>query len=280
MTIVYLNGEFIPLEEARVSVLDRGFIFGDGVYEVIPVYAGHLFRLQAHLNRLEQSLAKIQLVNPLTRSQWQTHLESLVARNGGGDQSIYLQITRGPAKRKHNFPPTVIPTVFMMSDPFTDPPPSPGVKAITLNDIRWLCCDIKAIALLSNVLLRQQAVEAGAVEAILIRDGYVMEGAASSVFVVYQGVALTPPNSNFILPGITRELVLEVMQAAHLPCQESEISLAQLRSADEIWLTSSTNEILPVISLDEVAVGQGQPGELWAKTWQLYQDYKRTLRKV
>jgi D-alanine transaminase len=279
MTIVYLNGEFIPLEEARISVLDRGFIFGDGVYEVIPVYAGHLFRLQAHLNRLEQSLAKIQLVNPLTRSQWQTHLESLVARNGGGDQSIYLQITRGPAKRKHNFPPTVIPTVFMMSDPFTDPPPSPGVKAITLNDIRWLCCDIKAIALLSNVLLRQQAVEAGAVEAILIRDGYVMEGAASSVFVVYQGVALTPPNSNFILPGITRELVLEVMQAAHLPCQESEISLAQLRSADEIWLTSSTNEILPVISLDEVAVGQGQPGELWAKTWQLYQDYKRTLRK-
>ncbi len=280
MTTVYLNGEFIPLEEARISVLDRGFIFGDGVYEVIPVYAGHLFRLQAHLNRLEQSLAKIQLINPLTRSQWQTYLESLVARNGGGDQSIYLQVTRGPAKRKHNFPPTVIPTVFMMSDPFTDPPPSPGVKAITLNDIRWLYCDIKAIALLSNVLLRQHAVEAGAVEAILIRDGYVMEGAASSVFVVYQGVALTPPNSNFILPGITRELVLEVMQAAHLPCQESEISLAQLRSADEIWLTSSTNEILPVISLDEIAVGQGQPGELWAKTWQLYQDYKQTLRRT
>jgi len=280
MTTVYLNGEFIPLEEARISVLDRGFIFGDGVYEVIPVYAGHLFRLQAHLNRLEQSLAKIQLINPLTRSQWQTYLESLVAHNGGGDQSIYLQVTRGPAKRKHNFPPTVIPTVFMMSDPFTDPPPSPGVKAITLNDIRWLYCDIKAIALLSNVLLRQHAVEAGAVEAILIRDGYVMEGAASSVFVVYQGVALTPPNSNFILPGITRELVLEVMQAAHLPCQESEISLAQLRSADEIWLTSSTNEILPVISLDEIAVGQGQPGELWAKTWQLYQDYKQTLRRT
>jgi len=278
MTIVYLNGEFLPLEEARVSVLDRGFIFGDGVYEVIPVYAGHLFRLQEHLRRLEQSLEKIQLVNPLTRNQWQQNLELLIAQNGGGDQSIYLQITRGPAKRKHNFPPVVTPTVFMMSDPFTDPPPSAGVKAITLEDIRWQRCDIKAISLLSNVLLRQKAVEAGTVEAILIREGYVMEGAASSVFIVHQGVAMTPPNGHFILPGITRELALEVMQAAHLPCRETEISLAQLRTADEIWLASSTNEILPVIMLDNVVVGRGQPGELWSKAWQLYQDYKRTLR--
>jgi D-alanine transaminase len=278
--IVYLNGNFLPLEEARISVLDRGFIFGDGIYEVIPVYGGRLFRLPEHLQRLENSLQGIKLANPLTPPQWIETLETLVAHNHGGDQSLYLQITRGPAKREHNFPAQVTPTVFVMSEPLKTPPRSPGVKAITCMDTRWQRCDIKAITLLANVLLRQQAVEVGAVEAILIRDGYVMEGAASNVFIVHQGMAITPPKSQFILPGITRDLVLEVIQAAHLPCRETNIPVEQLYTAEEIWLTSSTREILPVITLDDKPVGPGRPGPVWSQVWQLYQDYKQTLRTM
>lgn len=276
--IVYLNGDFLPLEEARVPVLDRGFIFGDGVYEVIPVYDGRFFRLQEHLQRLENSLNSIKLSNPFTRQQWLDTLESVVARNNGGDLSLYLQITRGPAKRDHNFPDVVEHTVFIMSNPIKTLPPSAGVKAITCTDTRWQRCDIKSIALLANVLLRQEAVEAGAAEAILIRDGYVMEGAASNVFIVDDGVAITPPKNQFILPGITRDLILETMQAAQLPYREALIPEAQLRSAEEIWVTSSTSEILPIISLDDKPVGSGQPGVLWSKVWQLYQDYKQKLR--
>lgn len=278
MTIAYLNGEFLPLEEARISVLDRGFIFGDGVYEVIPVFAGYLFRLPEHLQRLENSLAKIQLANPLTRAQWQTTLETLVARNAGGDQSIYLQITRGPAKREHNFPEHVTPTVFIMTHPFVDPPASKGIKAITRPDTRWQHCDIKTISLVANVLLRQQAVDAGATEAILIRDGYVTEGAATNVFIVENGVAITPPKSQFILPGITRDLVLEIMQTAHLPCREDSVSATQLQNAEEVWICGSISGILPVILLDELPVGSGQPGPVWSHIWQLYQNYKQNLR--
>jgi len=278
MTIAYLNGEFLPLEEARISVLDRGFIFGDGVYEVIPVFAGCLFRLPEHLQRLENSLAKIQLANPLTQSQWQTTLETLVARNAGGDQSMYLQITRGPAKREHNFPEHVTPTVFIMTHPFVDPPTSKGIKAITRPDTRWQHCDIKTISLVANVLLRQQAVDAGATEAILIRDGYVTEGAATNVFIVQNGVAITPPKNQFILPGITRDLVLEIMRAAHLPCREDVVSATQLGNAEEVWICGSISGILPVIQLDELPVGSGQPGLVWSHIWQLYQDYKQNLR--
>jgi D-alanine transaminase len=276
--IVYLNGEFLPLEEARVSVLDRGFIFGDGVYEVIPAYNGHLFRQEAHLQRLENSLKNIKLENPLSREQWIEALESVVAHNNGGDQSIYLQVTRGSAKRNHNFPEQVVPTVFIMSDPIEQQPPSSGVKAITCADTRWQRCDIKSIALLANILLRRQAVEVGAAETILIRDGYVMEGAASNVFVVVDGVAITPPKSQFILSGITRDLILEAMRTAQLSCREANIPEAQLRAADEIWVTSSTREILPVITLDDKPVGLEEPGAVWAKVWQIYQDYKQKLR--
>ncbi len=278
MAIVYLNGEFLPLADAKISVLDRGFIFGDGVYEVIPVYGRRLFRLQEHLQRLENSLQGIKLVNPLTHAQWVETLQSIVAHNPGEDQSVYLQVTRGPAKREHNFPAKIVPTVFVMSDPLLTPPPSPGVSAITCPDTRWQRCEIKAITLLANVLHRQQAVETGAVEAILIRDDHVMEGAASNVFIVQRNVAITPPKSQFILPGITRDLVLEVMQVANLACREEHITIAQLRTADEIWLTSSTREILPVIRLDKRLVGRGQPGPLWQQVWQLYQDYKQRLR--
>lgn len=278
MTIAYLNGKFLPLTDVYIPVLDRGFIFGDGVYEVIPVYGRKLFRLAEHLDRLENSLAQIQLSNPLTHEQWQTALETLVAQNDANDQSIYLQVTRGPAKRHHNFPATVSPTVFMMSDPFTDPAPSPGVKAITCADTRWQKCHIKSISLLGNVLLRQQAVEAGAAEAILIREGYITEGAASNVFIVEKGVVMTPPKGPFILSGITRDLILEVMAGAQLPFQEIAFSETQLRHADEVWVTSSTREILPVTRLDDKQVGQGQPGPVWAKVWQLFQVYKQKLR--
>lgn len=276
--IVYLNGEFLPLSEARISVLDRGFIFGDGVYEVIPVYGGHLFRLQEHLQRLENSLKGIKLPNPFTFPQWLNILETIVVRNNGGDQSIYLQVTRGSAKRDHNFPEPVIPTIFIMSEPLKTLPPSNGEKVITCADIRWQYCDIKSIALLANVLLRRQAVEMEAIEALLIRDGYVMEGAASNVFVVIDGMTITPPKSQFILPGITRDLILEAMQAAQIPCREADISETQLRSADEIWITSSTREIIPIITLDEKPVGSGKPGPVWSQVWQIYQDYKQKIR--
>ncbi len=277
--IVYLNGEFLPLEEARIPVLDRGFIFGDGVYEVIPVYDGHLFRLEAHLQRLENSLNSIKLTNPFTQQQLTDILENLVTKNNAGDQSLYLQITRGVSKREHNFPAGIEPTVFIMSNPIETQKPSTGVKAITHNDIRWQYCNIKAISLLPNVLLRNDAIDAGASENILIRDGYVMEGAASNVFIVVDEVAITPPKSQFILPGITRDLILEAMREANLPCREANIPQTQLHYAQEIWVTSSTREILPVTTLDEKIVGTGEPGPIWLKVWKIYQNYKQKLRE-
>jgi D-alanine transaminase len=278
--IVYLNGEFLPLEEARIPVLDRGFIFGDGVYEIIPVFARHLFRFPEHWERLEKSLNHIKLPNPLSKEQWIEILETVIARNESEDQAIYLQITRGPAKREHNFPANVNPTVFIMSEPLETKPPPTNAKAITCADTRWQQCDIKSIALLANVLLRQQAVEQGSVEAILIRDGYVMEGAASNVFIVTDGTAITPPKNQFILPGITRDLILEVMKAAQLPIREANIPEALLRNADEIWITSSTREIIPITMLDDKPVGTGEPGQLWSQVLQLYQAYKEQLRQM
>lgn len=278
MSIAYLNGTFLPLEQAHIPALDRGFIFGDGVYEVIPVYSGRLFRLDAHLRRLDNSLAAIRLSNPMTHEQWTTMLQQLVEKNQQGDQSIYLQVTRGAAKRKHNFPDKVTQTVFAMSEPLIDMPPSTGVSAITLDDIRWQLCHVKSIALLGSVLLRQQAVEQGAAESILLREGYVTEGAASNVFVIKDGVALTPPEGPFILTGITRDLIIESMQAANLSCQEAHITETALRNADEIWLTSSTREILPVIELDGQPVGEGKPGPVWQQAWDLFQAYKQSLR--
>lgn len=281
--IVYLNGEFLPADQAKVSVLDRGFVFGDGVYEVIPAFGGHLFRLGQHLDRLDRSLAGIRLENPLPRAQWISVLEEVVRRNqsGSADLSVYLQITRGVAKRDHGFPPGVPATVLVMCNPIGPLPAATlehGVAAITLDDIRWLHCNIKAITLLPNILLRQQALDSGAVEAILIRDGIVTEGAASNVFMVKDGVLRTPPVGPRLLPGITRDLVVELAHANGIPCDEAEFRVADLRAADEIWLTSSTKEILPVTQLDGAMVGTGTPGSLWRRMFDLYQDYKSTLR--
>ncbi len=278
---IYLNGEFLPLAEARVSVLDRGFIFGDGVYEVIPCYGRQPFRLTEHLQRLQHSLDAIKLANPLNATGWKELLLQLMERCDADDQSLYLQITRGTASRDHGFPANTPPTVFAMSNPLKAPAPAlleRGASAITLDDIRWRYCHIKAISLLPNVLLRQQALEADADEAILLQDGEATEGAASNLFIVKEGTLITPPKDNRLLPGITRDLVLELASSADIPCLEQSISAAELRDADEIWLTSSTKEILPVTRLDDAATGTGALGPLWRRMHQHYQQYKQHLR--
>ncbi len=275
MTIAYLNGEFLPLENAKISVLDRGFIFADGVYEVIPVYQGRCFELDRHLQRLNNSLNKIQLANPLSTNQWQTLFTELIEKNGGGHRSIYLQITRGVAMRDHKFPSTVTPTILLWSQPFTPPTMSSGLKAITCPDTRWLHCDIKSISLLANVLFRQQAAMAGADEAFLIREGNVTEGAASNLFIVHHGTVITPPKNQFILAGISREVILTVMKKADMTYREENIPETMLRQADEIWLSSSLREVSPVITLDGKSVGTGKPGKMWLQVWELFQQYKK-----
>ncbi len=278
MSIVYLNGEYIPIEQATVSVLDRGFLFGDGVYEVIPVYGGRLFRMEQHIWRLGNSLAGIKLENPYGIAEWGKLLTELVERNGGGELSLYLQVTRGVGQRDHAFPAEPSPTVFAMVSPYPESSEPLGAKAITARDIRWELCHIKAITLLPNALLRQQAVEAGATEAILHRDGIVTEAAVSNVFVVSGREVATPPKSAQLLPGITRDLVVELLQEAGVPCDERAVSLEELVAAEEIWITSSTREIVPIVELDGVPVSGGQPGPVWETAHMLYQDYKARIR--
>jgi len=275
MTIAYLNGEFLPLENAKISVLDRGFIFADGVYEVIPVYQGHCFELDRHLQRLDNSLNKIQLANPLSSNQWKTLLAELIEKNGNGHQSIYLQITRGVAIRDHKFPSVVNPTILLWSTPFIPPVASSGVKVITCPDTRWLHCDIKSISLIANVLFRQQAIIAGADEALLIREGHVTEGAASNLFVVHNNIVITPPKNQFILAGISREVILTIMKKANIIYREENIPETLLRQADEIWLSSSLREVSPVTILDGKPVGTGKPGNMWSQVWKLFQQYKK-----
>lgn len=277
--MIYLNGKFMPLEEAFIPVLDRGFIFGDGVYEVIPAYSRKPFRLQEHLDRLQHSLDGIRLKNPLSNGEWKNLLEQLIAKNSSEDQYIYLHITRGVAKRDHAFPANVPPTVFIMSNPLLPPPAellASGASAITAIDNRWVRCDVKAISLLPNVLLRQLAVDVHALETILIRDGFLTEGAASNIFIVKNNVLLAPPKSHLMLPGITYDVVLELAAENRIPHEIREISENEVRAADEILLTSSTKEIMPITLLDNQAVGGGKPGELFARLHALYQNYKAT----
>ncbi len=284
MSIVYLNGELISAENATVSVFDRGFLLGDGVYEVIPAFNGKLFRLKAHLDRLQDSLDAIRLKNPLSYAQWQEVLEQVIAKNRHPELSVYLQVTRGVAVRDHAFPADAAPGIFIMANSIEKLAESyyvNGVSAITLPDNRWQRCNIKAISLLPNVLLRQQAVEQGAAEAILIRDGNVTEGAASNVFVVHRGKILTPPKGPYILPGITRDLVLELAIENKMDCAEADITEEMLFNADEVWVTSSTKEILPVTKLDAKLVGcgdqAGRPGPVWQVMVEIYRAYKSTL---
>ncbi|MEK6596426.1 MAG: D-amino acid aminotransferase [Pseudomonadota bacterium] len=277
--MIYLNGQFMPIEEACIPVLDRGFIFGDGVYEVIPAYSRKPFRLPKHLDRLQHSLDGIRLKNPFSNDDWKNLLEQVIARNEGEDQYLYLHITRGVAKRDHAFPANVPPTIFIMSNPLLPPPAAllaSGASAITAIDNRWIRCDVKAISLLPNVLLRQMAVDVDAIETILIRDGFLTEGAASNIFVVKDKVLLAPPKSHLMLPGITYDVVLELVAAHQIAHEIREISETEIRAADEILLTSSTKEIMPITCLDGKPVGHGKPGELFTQLHALYQQYKAT----
>jgi len=278
----YLNGEFLPLAEARIPVLDRGFIFGDGVYEVIPVYSRRPFRLPEHLRRLQRSLDAIRLGNPMTDSDWTRLVNDLVARHAGEDQSVYLQVTRGAAKRDHAFPSATKPTVFMMSSPLVTPPREQveqGVPCITATDYRWLKCDVKSVSLLANCLLRQLAAEAGAVEVVLFRDGCLTEASASNVFVVRNGKLLGPPKNHLILPGITYDVVLELAAAKGIAVELRAIPEQEVRSADELWVTSSSKEVLAVATLDGKAVGGGRPGPVFRTLHQAFQEFKRKVMR-
>lgn len=283
MRTVYLDGDFLPLAAAKVSVLDRGFLLGDGVYEVIPVFAGSCFELTAHLARLTASLAAVRMENPLDDVGWRAILSTLIAKNNSGDQALYLQVTRGVSPRDHAFPNGVSPTVFVMSNPLNSVPESyktVGIKAITLEDTRWKNCHIKAISLLPNSLLRQQAVDVGAQEAILLRDGHVTEGAASNVFIVLNGRVITPPKNHEILAGITRDVIFVLTKKAGIPIEERQVTETELRAADEVWVSSSTKEILPITQLDGETVGNGQVGRIWQQVNNLYQQHKRTGSSV
>ena len=270
----YLNGQFLPLEEARISPLDRGFLFADGAYEVIPVYRRRPFLLDSHLARLQRTLAGIALPNPHTAGEWNELLQRVIADSAFADQALYLQVTRGAdGKRDHAFPSAVSPTVFICSTALVAPSAAQrefGVAARRAVDNRWLRCDLKTVALLANVLLRQQASDAGCAEAILLRDGLLTEGSSSNVFVVKDGVLATPLRDHRILAGITRDLVLELAAQHRMPCEVRDISDAELRSADELWLTSSTREVLPITSLDGQPVGTGRPGPVARQMYDWY----------
>ncbi|MET0380119.1 MAG: aminotransferase class IV, partial [Spongiibacteraceae bacterium] len=255
MTTVYLNGKLLPLEQAQVSVMDRGFLFGDGVYEVIPVFGGRCFRLDQHLDRLDCSLAAIHLASPHTHAQWQHICAQLIAElqrdQPAPDQMIYIQVTRGPAPlREHRFPAGVRPTVFAFTRATPASPTLPApIACVTTDDIRWARPDIKSISLLANVLMTQEALDSGSSEAILIRDGQVLEGASSNVFIALNDVLYTAPRSRRILAGITRDLIVELAPQYPLPLREQAIAADDLARAREIWITSSTRDLVPVTSL-------------------------------
>ncbi|MDE0156927.1 MAG: D-amino acid aminotransferase [Gammaproteobacteria bacterium] len=277
MTTVYLNGNFIPLEQAQVPVLDRGFIFADGVYEVIPVFSGKPFRLKEHVKRLRDSLDGISLQLDYDGEKWQSLIDRLLTLNRvTGDSSIYIQVTRGVAERNHFYQAGSTPTVFIYCKPLQETDVSRGVGAALHEDIRWEYCHIKAVALLPNVMLKQYAREKdGSIEAILYRDGYITEGAASNVFIVTGDTVTTPPKSNRLLPGITRDLVVELIGASPYQCREVPVSKAELLQADEIWITSSTLGIAPVVRLDGRPVSGGKPGPVWRDIDTMYQAFKR-----
>lgn len=280
--IVYLNGEYLPLESACVPVMDRGFLFGDGVYEVIPVFGRKLLRIEQHLDRLDNSMARVSMPSLFNHDEWLVLFDELLVRNHGEQRALYLQVTRGVhPKRDIKIVEGYAPTVFAMVlqiDPVSISTLESGINAITVEDFRWHACDIKSISLIANVMMKQQATEVGAADAILVRDGHVTEGTASNLFIVSDGVLITPPNSKLLLPGITRDLVLDIARQHGIACEERDIRAEELAGADEIWLTSSMREIAPVVELDGRKVGDGTAGPVWRKLVALYQETKRQLQ--
>lgn len=282
--MLYLNGQFLRREDATISALDRGCLFGDGVYEVIPVYSRRPFRLAEHVRRLDASLASIQLPNPHTAAEWMALIEAVIARQDYEDQSVYLHVTRGSAgERDFPFPPDVAPTVLINPSPLTMPSAAAkaaGVRAISHADFRWLRCDIKSLNLLPTVLLREAARRAGCAECVMFRDGWLSEGAASNIFVVRDGVIAVPPKDHLILPGITYDLVLELARQHGLPLEVRRISEAETRAADELWMTSSTKEVLAIVELDGQPVGSGRVGPLAQQMDAHYQHFKQTVMRA
>ena len=278
--IAHFNGELLPLDRIHISPLDRGFIFGDGVYEVIPVYGGVPLRAREHFERLQRSMDEIALANPHTVDEWIALMMKLLAHHPG-DRGVYIQVTRGvPPKRDHVIPKGLAPTVFMMCQPLVTPSREQvenGVACVTAPDFRWEKCHIKSTSLLGNVLARQISVDAGAVETILLRDGHVTEASASNVFVVKNGKVAAPPRDNLILMGITYDLLMGLAKQGALDFEVRRISEAELRAADEIWLSSSSKEVLAVTTLDGKPVGTGKPGPLFRRMHALYQDHKARL---
>ena len=281
--MIFLNGRYMPIEQAMIPVLDRGFIFGDGIYEVVPVYSRVPFRLDEHLARLERSLAAVSIANPYTRTAWREIVEKIVAAQPFEDQGVYFQVTRGVAKRDHAFPKGVEPTVFMMATPLVTPSAADvekGGVAVSAADFRWQRCDIKSISLIGNCLLRQASAEIGAAETILFRDGKLTEASASNVFIVKGGVIHTPPKSNLILPGITYDVVIELAASAGLTLQLRDIAEAEVRAADELWVTSSSKEVFPIVKLDGQPIGDGKPGPMFGRMHRLYQDFKHKVMRA
>lgn len=273
----------MPLEDAKISVMDRGFLYGDGVYEVIPVFGDRLLREESHLKRLQNSLHRISLPNPHNNDEWSRIFSGLLEKNSGDDRAIYLQVSRGVYPKrdlaiKMEFPPTVFAMVLHVTPPDIEIV-SAGISVITVDDFRWGACEIKSTSLVANVMLKQQATDANVEDAILIKDGMVSEGTASNVFIVKNGVMITPPTGHRLLPGITRDLVIEIAKNNAILVEEREIREAELFDADEIWMTSSTREIAPVIRLNGERVGSGSAGEMWKRVVDLYQQRKQLLRQ-
>ncbi len=282
--MIYLNGKFMPIEEATIPVLDRGFIFGDGVYEVVPVYSGHPFRLGEHLRRFQNSMDTIALTNPLPDAEWTRLTTEIVKKNGGGDLQVYYHVTRGVApKRDHAFPKGITPTVFMMANPLVTPAPDViknGAVTVSSTDNRWLRCDIKSISLLANCLKKQYAVDHDALEVVMFRDGFLTEASASNVLAIKNGAILAPPKDNLILPGITYDVILELAKQHGVPLEVRRVAEAEVRSADELWLTSSTKEVLAIATLDGKNIGNGKPGPLFHKMFGWYQDFKAAVMRA
>jgi len=268
-TMVYLNGDIVPIAEAKISVLDRGFIFGDGIYEVVPVYGGKPFQMAEHLARLARSLAALRIPSPFDPAEWEALVRRLIALGPQPDCVVYVQVTRGVAKRDHAFPPgPLVPTVFGMASPFARPTLAAreqGLTAIAIDDERWLRCDIKSVSLLGNVLAKQRAVEAGVGEVVQFRNGFLTEGASCNIWVVRDGRLLAPPRNHLILEGIRYGLLAELAHEAGVPFEARLISREDVRDADELLLTSATREVLPLVSLDGQPVGDGRPGPVYAK---------------
>lgn len=287
----YLNGEFTELPNAKISVMDRGFIFGDGVYEVVPVYGGQLFRFAQHMARLDRSLAELRIANPLTPAQWAdiahklivSHAHSTGASVQNIDQLVYIQITRGVAMRDHVMPTDITPTVFVMINAMklpSDAMRSQGVACVTADDFRWEKAHIKSTSLLGSVLARQISFDAGATETIMFRDGFLSEAAASNVWVVKDGKVLGTPKDNLVLEGIRYRLIEDICRARGIPFELRRVSREEVRNADELLLSSATKEVLPVTTLDGKPVGQGKPGPVYAQLYAGYSEAKAQSRQT